>query len=218
MNDTGRNVAQVHRRRIWPRVLLFVGAPLGFLLFGALFIVPVVLAPYSMPSGSMIPTLRVGDHFHVLKTANPHEVPQRGDVVVFNIPSKGTDYVKRVIGLPGDTVQMQGGLLFINGSAVTREPAGDYDDGRGRVLTLYREILPGGRSHDIVERGDDDFLDNTPVFTVPPGHLFMLGDNRDNSQDSRLADFGFIPVGNLIGRATFIYWSSDLGRIGTRVE
>ena len=218
MERVDRNAARSRRRRMWPHLLLFIGAPLGLLLFGALFILPVVLAPYNMPSGSMIPTLRVGDHFYVSKTTNPHEAPQRGDVVVFSMPSKGSDYVKRVIGLPGDTVQMQDGLLFINGSAVTREPAGNYDDGRGRTLTLYREILPDGRSHDIVERGDGDFLDNTSVFTVPPDHLFMMGDNRDNSQDSRLADFGFIPVGNLIGRATFIYWSDDPGRIGTWVE
>jgi signal peptidase I len=117
---------------------------------------------------------------------------------------------------------MQSGLLYINGTAVTRQSAGDYvGDHQGR-LTLYHELLPEGRVHDIVESSDDSMLDDTPAFTVPAGHFFALGDNRDNSLDSRIPlerqGLGFVPIENVIGRVTFIYWSRDWSRIGTRVE
>jgi signal peptidase I len=145
--------------------------------------------------------------------------PKRGDVAVFKLPRDGsTDYIKRIIGLPGDRVQMRSGILHLNGTPVRRELLGPYTvEGDGPRITVrrFREFLPAidsapGVAHDILEASDDAPLDNTPEFRVPAGHVFAMGDNRDNSLDSRAMNaVGFIPIENLVGRAEFIFFSVD---------
>ncbi len=189
--------------------------------------------PFSIPSGSMIPTLLVGDYLFVSKLSYGYSrhsfpfslplvpgenrlmftPPERGDVAVFKLPTDGkTDYIKRIIGLPGDRIQVREGVLHINGDPVFREPAGTYNyrDGYGRQVSAnrYIEILPGGRRHVIIEVSDHDDGDNTTVYEVPKGHYFAMGDNRDNSRDSRYIDsVGFIPAENLVGRADLLLFS-----------
>lgn len=184
--------------------------------------------PFNIPSGSMKPTLLVGDYLFVSKFAYGYSryslpldlgwwsgriferLPERGDVVVFKLPTDNrTDYIKRVIGLPGDRVQVTDGVLYLNGEAVTLEPVGEFVDDEGGLrmrAPMFREHLPGGRSHLILDLTPYGRLDNTRVFEVPPGYLFVMGDNRDNSVDSR-AEVGFVPVENLIGRAEILFFS-----------
>jgi signal peptidase I len=146
-------------------------------------------------------------------------LPARGDVAVFKLPrDPSQDYIKRIIGLPGDRIQVRNGLLYVNGTQVRREVVGPYTvegDGPRMSVRLYRESLPGvngapGRTHDIIEQSDDGPLDNTGEYRVPENHVFAMGDNRDNSLDSRVQNaVGFIPVDNLVGRAEFIFFSVD---------
>ncbi|MEE8189294.1 MAG: signal peptidase I [Kiloniellales bacterium] len=188
--------------------------------------------PFSIPSGSMIPTLLVGDYLFVSKFSYGYsryslpwsiglfdgrvlaDQPERGDVVVFKLPSDNkTDYIKRLIGLPGDEIQVRGGILHINGKAVKRQRVQDVIlqdyGGYTRQVTEYVETLPNGVKHRIWEQRDDGFEDETPVYTVPADRYFMMGDNRDSSRDSRFADVGFVPFENLIGRAEFLFFSHD---------
>ncbi len=185
--------------------------------------------PFNIPSGSMIPTLLVGDYLFVEKYSYGYShysfpfspdlfsgriwgsVPKRGDVMVFKYPrDTSEDYIKRVIGLPGDTVQMRDGQLYIDGQEVPRRPEGDYvtdDEGIHVVLRRYQEDLPGGVRHDILKATDQGEANNTPAYTVPQGELFVMGDNRDNSADSRF--WGFVPMENLVGRAEVLFFSID---------
>jgi signal peptidase I len=139
--------------------------------------------------------------------------PERGDVVVFKLPTdNSTDYIKRVIGLPGDHIQMKNGILFINGQPVPRRRIQDYlyQEGPGMTIPLaqYIETLPNGVQHRIIEMGDNGPLDNTQEYVVPPGDYFMMGDNRDNSTDSRvLSQVGYVPGENIIGKAQIIFFS-----------
>jgi signal peptidase I len=141
--------------------------------------------------------------------------PKRGDVAVFKLPRDNkTDYIKRIVGLPGDTIQMREGRLYINGTLVPRDNPTEYnyiDTNGGSVRTTqYIETLPNGVKHRILEISDQAMLDETPVYTVPPNHYFCMGDNRDNSQDSRaLSAVGFVPLENLVGRAEFIFFSTN---------
>ena len=192
----------------------------------------VAFEPFNIPSGSMIPTLLVGDYLFVSKysygysrhsmpfSPNVFEgrlwgaLPARGDVAVFKLPrDTSQDYIKRIIGLPGDRIQVTRGILLLNGAPVTRENLGPYiaeGDGPRLTVRLYRELLPGGRTHQIIEQTDDGPLDNTGEFIVPAGHFFAMGDNRDNSLDSRVQSaVGFVPIENLVGRAEFIFFSVD---------
>jgi len=191
-----------------------------------------VAQPFRIPSGSMQPTLAVGDYVVVTKWSYgygrfsfaplegllPHgrlfgREPERGDVVVFRPPPEPErDFIKRLIGLPGDRIQMVDGVLFINGEAVQRELVGATEDcpdseGYGPEATLYRETLPNGVSYLTCDKGMTE-LDNTRVFVVPEGHYFFMGDDRDNSDDSRRL-VGMVPFDNLVGPARFIVVSFD---------
>lgn len=201
----------------------------------ALVIRTFLFQPFNIPSGSMKATLLVGDYLFVSKFAYGYSrysfpisivpipgriwsaPPQRGDVVVFKLPADNeTDYIKRVIGLPGDDIQMIGGLLHINGKPVKRERVEDYPlaDAFGRVVPVrqFKETLPEGKSFFTLKLSENGYLDNTEVFHVPAGHYFMMGDNRDNSQDSRVLNaVGYVPFENLEGRASFIFFSVEEG-------
>ncbi|MDJ1156958.1 signal peptidase I [Chelatococcus sp. SYSU_G07232] len=208
----------------------------------ALVVRTFLFQPFNIPSGSLIPTLLIGDYLFVSKYSYGYSrysfpfglaplsgrvwasEPKRGDIAVFKLPKdNSTDYIKRVIGLPGDTVQMIDGVLHINGQPVKRERIGNYRSqdawGRDVEVPAYRETLPGGVSHVIVERdGDRGYWDNTYVYKVPPGHYFMMGDNRDNSTDSRdESSVGYVPFANLVGRAEIIFFSIDEGASGWKV-
>jgi signal peptidase I len=189
--------------------------------------------PFNIPSGSMVPTLLVGDYLFVSKYSygySRHSVafglplfdgrvlaagePERGDVAVFKLPrDDSTDYIKRIVGLPGDRVQVVRGILHIDGQPVRRERIEDVTVAERGVPISYRqyvETLPNGRQHRILEITDTGSLDNTPEFVVPAGHYFMMGDNRDNSLDSRVTSLvGFVPAENLVGRAEFLFFSLD---------
>ena len=168
------------------------------------------------------------------KAASSRARRERGDVIVFKLPRDGkTDYIKRLIGLPGDRVQMKDGALWINGAPVTRERVDDYvmNGDFGRVLRVpqYRETLDNGVSYLTLDARRGGPADDTREFLVPDGHFFMMGDNRDNSQDSRVAGaVGFVPAENLVGRADFLFlstessafkpWDWRLGRFFTGIE
>jgi signal peptidase I len=199
----------------------------------ALFIRSFFYEPFNIPSASMVPTLLIGDYLFVSKFSFGYsryslpfglplfsgriffQDPHRGDVTVFKLPANpSVDYIKRVIGLPGDTIQMKLGRLYINDKEVPREPTDlcrDPDDPRGAAYQHYIETLPDGVRHCILELGDDRLLDNTEAFHVPPEHYFMMGDNRDNSADSRdpASGVGYVPAENLVGRAQFLFFSTN---------
>ena len=190
----------------------------------------VVAEPFNIPSGSMIPTLLVGDYLFVSKYSYGYsrysfpfgiapingrvfeDTPQRGDVAVFRLPSNpSVDYIKRVIGLPGDVVQVKQGILHLNNTPVNRRLIGTVQPSslQSTADTVYRETLPDGREQMIQEVNDIQLFDNTQAFTIPEGHYFMMGDNRDNSRDSRSSSVGVVPIENFIGKAQFIFFSVD---------
>jgi signal peptidase I len=199
----------------------------------ALVIRTFLFQPFNIPSGSMKATLLVGDYLFVSKYSYGYthysipfspplfsgrilgSEPSRGDVVVFRLPKDTTtDYIKRVIGLPGDRIQMKEGLLYINDTPVKRERLSDFigedpcgSDATARVKR-WKETLPNGVSYESLDCVDNGFYDNTNVYTVPSGNFFMMGDNRDNSTDSRvLSQVGFVPFENIVGRAQMIFFS-----------
>ncbi len=195
----------------------------------ALVVRTLFFEPFNIPSGSMKPTLLVGDYLFTSKYAYGYtrhslpfslplipgrvlpSMPERGDVAVFKLPADGrTDYIKRIIGLPGDTVQMREGVLYLNDEAVPKEPLGTFiDEPSGREVARFRETLPNGRSYEVLDMVENGAHDTTRVFEVPEGHLFLMGDNRDNSLDSRTNFVGFVPLENLVGRAEIIFFSTD---------
>jgi len=196
----------------------------------------VAAEPFVVPSASMVPTLLIGDEmlaakypYGIGKYSSPiglmpdfagrfgGHLPERGDVIIFRLPRDTSEtYVKRLIGLPGDRIQMKSGRLIINGVALPRRTAGVYDtvlDGEPQHFLRYVETLPGGREHPILKLASGSPLDDTPEFTVPAHHYFMMGDNRDMSLDSRVPaaaqGVGFVPEENLVGRAERVLYSRD---------
>ncbi|WP_202900491.1 signal peptidase I [Parvularcula oceani] len=226
LSDEGSMTAAEEAWDIIKTVLIAVAVTLLLRFF--------LIQPFNIPSGSMKPTLLVGDFILVDKidygysrasliyplTRMPIEgrlfgdTPERGEVVVFKNQNHGNrDYIKRVVGLPGDEIQVISGLLHINGEPVQREaldvPA--LCDGYAPAARVYRETMPdGGPSYVIQEcQGDNYIYDNTPLIEVPEGHYFMMGDNRDNSLDSRTSTVRFVPYDQIVGRATRVAFSVD---------
>ncbi len=228
---------------------------IGGALLIALALRSFLVEPFNIPSGSMIPRLLVGDYLFVSKWSYGYSrysfplgivpiegrilgsAPTRGDVAVFKDPKdNSTDFIKRVIGLPGDQIQMRGGVLFINGTAVPKVREADFvvpqsgnDDcsrdhatgnqairgTSGEMVCSYprfRETLPNGRSYDVIDLGMTQ-QDNTDTYLVPAGHYFMMGDNRDDSEDSRFSmpegGIGYVPEANLVGHARVLWFSLD---------
>jgi len=208
--------------------------------------------PFNIPSGSMKPTLLVGDYLFVSKFAYGYSrhslpfspplgggrlfgsLPERGDVAVFKLPSNNrTDYIKRIVGLPGDKIQVREGVLYVNDEEIPRAEIEDFiddgpasrmscrsrssqDDGPTHSVKRYQEALPSASDGakpalytvlDECPDGNGDY-DNTEIFTVPEDHIFAMGDNRDNSLDSR-AKVGYVPIVNLVGRAEVIFFSTN---------
>jgi len=186
--------------------------------------------PFSIPTASLQPTMMIGDYFISSKFtwgygrySFPFGIapingrifgrePNRGDIAVFRNEPSGEDYVKRIIGTPGDRIQVRNGRLFLNGEMLEREMIGKATDtdsyGNSLPVTQYTETLPSGFSYTINEISDSGYLDNTIEYLVPAGHYFMMGDNRDRSQDSRvLSAVGYVPFGNLIGKAEARFFS-----------
>lgn len=211
-----------------------IGETLRTIIFAmiiALTIRTLAFEPFNIPSSSMVPTLLIGDFLFVSKYSYGYgttgtfwnlapfkgrfggHAPQRGDIVVFKTPRDNTtDYIKRLIGLPGDEIQMRHGILHVNGLPVDRERLEQPIEANNETPITYNtvdyvETLPGGVTHIIRKQGDENMLDDTDVFTVPPHHYFFMGDNRDNSQDSRTTMVGYVPEENLVGKAEFLFFS-----------
>jgi signal peptidase I len=158
------------------------------------------LKSYTVSSGSMLPTMVTGDYFLVLRR---YDTPERGDIVTFSYPADPkTAFVARLVGMPGDRLQMIKGLLHINGQPVKRAQVENFVGEGGKPVKQWSETLPNSVTHRTIDLVDNGFYDNTPVYVVPDGHYFMMGDNRDNATDSRVKS-RTIPRENLIGRVFF---------------
>ncbi len=192
---------------------------------------------YKIPTGSMIPTLREGDHLFISKYNYGYskysffpfnlpildkriffKEPSRGDIIVFKLPTDtSTNYIKRLIGLPGDVIQMVEGVLHINGEPVARSRVGSFTgmgpNGAPRTYDIYEETLPNGVKYETLDANLHmhlDFPDDTQEYKVPEAHYFFMGDNRNNSIDSRFLDkVGYVPKENLVGRAAYLLITSD---------
>lgn len=208
---------------LWVLVLVLLSSPVP-----ALAIRSFLFQPFSIPSGSMVPTLQGGDYLFVSKFAYGYSrysvpfnllpiegrifgaEPKRGDVVVFKYPpDPEIDYIQRIVGLPGEKIQMVDGVLHINDVAVGLDDAGTFSyEEILQPAKLQRETLPGGVTHLVLDLTDNSVGDNTRVFEVPEGHYFVLGDNRDNASDSRFTA-GYVPYENLVGKAARLFWNSQ---------
>ena len=222
VNQTSEQLRKKQSRSDWFQLL--------WLALLALCIRSCAFEPYNIPSSSMVPTLLVGDYLFISKYdygyskhSFPFSIPliprgrifnnppKRGDIVVFKWPKdQKTDYIKRIIGMPGEKVQIIGGRLYINDTVVPRDKLGEENwltESGNQRYTRYEETLPGGLKHDIYELNDHMVLDNIEPVYVPEGQYFVLGDNRDNSQDSRY--FGLVPEELLEGKARLIFYSTN---------
>lgn len=205
-----RRIGMMEMKR-YNRWYVYLAIFLASMGFSELFEYPA--ASYSIPSGGMHPTLLTGDYVRVNKYAYSDRTPERGDIAVFWKPGQEkVEYIKRIVGLPGDRIQMIAGVLHINAKPVTRERIEDFEFthpyGSWVSAPQYVETLPNGRKHRILEaNGDSGQLDSTEEKTVPEGHFFAMGDNRDNSADSRV--IGVVPVENLVGRAEILFFSVE---------
>lgn len=169
---------------------------------------------YHIPAGSMMPNLLVGDYLYADESAYDERAPERGDIVIFQLlRDDKIDYIKRLIGLPGDRIQVRDEVLYINDEAVERRQIEDIEvvERFGSVqVRRYVETLPNGVGYEVIEQNHDRPLDNTEVYAVPDGHYFFMGDNRDGSLDSRvLGHVGFVPAENLLSRAEVVFFSTD---------
>ena len=205
-------------------------------IFIALLIRSFIFEPFNIPSGSMKPNLLVGDFIFVSKYSygfSKHSlpfsiplipgkifsnIPERGDVVVFKTPENNrTDYIKRLIGLPGDKIQIKNGIIFINGSEILRMKLDNFIDTDEDLSEIekrvrqYKEYFYN-KEFNVLDLVDNFQYDNTQLFTVPENHFFVMGDNRDNSVDSRSFQVGFVPFKNLVGKAQFIFFSLENSR------
>ncbi|MBB4238414.1 signal peptidase I [Rhizobium esperanzae] len=215
---------QAKPNALWENIKVIIQA-----LILAMVIRTVLFQPFTIPSGSMMPTLLVGDYIFVNKFAYGYSKyslpfspdifsgrlfgadPKRGDIVVFRFPpNPEVDYIKRCVGLPGDHIQVTDGVLYVNGKPVPKVADGtftsDYKLDPGADVPVFRETLDNGKTYDTLDQSPVSRGDNTREFIVPEGHYFMMGDNRDNSLDSRF-DVGFVPAENLVGRASVIFFS-----------
>ena len=235
----------------WPTLRFYL-----YLFLAALILRSFIFAPFSIPSGSMLPNLRIGAYLFVTKWPYGYSryaipfglasfdgrlfgrLPDRGDIVVFRYPGvENKDLVKRVIGLPGDTIEVRRGVVILNGRPLPRTRIADFnmpitpnspcralsadvvtriDNADGTSVCAYprfRETLPEGRSYEVLDQTEFGDTDTYPLVTVPDGHLFVMGDNRDDSADSRVevaADgVGLLPVDNLLGEVAIVFWSTD---------
>jgi signal peptidase I len=249
--EVGPEAEPEARKESWWETLRF----LLLLFLAALVLRTFIVAPFSIPSGSMLPRLYIGDYLFVSKWSYGYSrysfpfglvgfqgrffagLPERGDVVVFRYPGmRNEDLVKRVIGLPGDTIEVREGVVILNGRALPRQRIADFTfpvspnspcrapgNTAGRtmmgeqggtlcVMPRFRESLPDGRSYDVLDQLTDGDADNFGPVTVPPGHVFVMGDNRDDSSDSRfptaVGGVGMLPVDNLLGRVLVSFWST----------
>ena len=190
---------------------------------GALMMIPLIggsmlLSTYNTPAASMEPTVMVGDVFFARRGYYADHAPMRGDVALFYPPHRQQIFIKRVIGLPGDTVEMKGGRLWLNGAEVPREATTETPAENAPGAHVYRESLPDGPSHLIYEIDDNGLLDTFGPYVVPPDAYFVMGDNRDNSNDSRVPEFGAVPRANFTDRPLFIFFSQTSGRVGQRIQ
>ena len=249
--EPGPKAAPEARKESWWSLARF----LLLLFVAALVLRTFIIAPFSIPSGSMLPRLMVGDYLFISKWSYGYShysfpfgilnfqgrlfggLPDRGDVVVFHYPGPGEeDYVKRVIGLPGDTVEVRQGVVVLNGRPLPRERIADVaipvspnspchgvvygavrevaaDGGMACAIPRFRETLPDGTSYDVLDQVENGPGDNFGPIVVPDGQLFVMGDNRDDSLDSRFPTarhgVGLLPVENLLGRVLVCFWSTD---------
>ena len=246
-DDAAPGPARDKKESWWETLRFFL-----ILFVAAILIRSLLFAPFSIPSGSMLPNLMIGDYLFVAKWPYGYSrfsfpfgvasfdgrllagLPVRGDIVVFRHPAAEEDWVKRVIGLPGDQIEVRDGNVILNGRPLRRQRIADFPmrvspnspcraigatrqiaDGEGAACAFprFRETLPDGRSYEVLEQVEDGEADNVEPIIVPEGHLFVMGDNRDDSQDSRYEidelGVGLLPVDHVLGRAAMGFWSTD---------